>query len=52
MLDIQREHNTLISTYPSKFFISDKAPIVYEVISSTHTQDVLVTRKDDNVDLF
>lgn len=52
MLDLVREHATLCEQFPSRFFISDKSPIVYEVISSTRTQDVLVTRKDDNVDLF
>ena len=52
MLDIIREHETLCEQFPSRFFISNKTPIVYEVISSTQTQDVLVTRRDDNIELF
>lgn len=52
MLDIMREHETLCEQYPYKYFISNRSPIVYEVISSTHTNDILNTRCDDNTDLF
>lgn len=52
MLDIVREHNTLCEQFPYKFFIKDKTPIVYDVITSTTTNDVLNTNRDDNIDLF
>lgn len=52
MLDIIREHETLTHTYPGKWFISNKSPIEYEVISSTQSKEVMQTRMDDNVDLF
>ena len=52
MVDICREHATLISVYPSKWFITNKTPIDYEVISSTQTKDIVGTRLDDDVDVF
>lgn len=52
MIDIIREHEVLISSYPSKWFIKNKQPIEYTVISSTRTKDTVETGIDDNVDLF
>jgi hypothetical protein len=52
MLDIIREHETLCNTFPGKWFIKDKSPIEYEVISSTTTKQVMETRLEDNIDLF
>lgn len=52
MLDIIREHETLINTYPSKWFISNKEKIAYEVISSSIAKEVMQTRSDDNVSVF
>ena len=52
MVDINREHNTLISTYPGRWFISDKSPIEYEVVSSTQTKRMVNERIEDNIELF
>jgi len=52
MLDIIREHETLCSTYPGKWFISNKMPIEYTVISSTKSKLTMETGIDDDVDLF
>jgi hypothetical protein len=52
MLDIVREHKTLCSTYPGKWFISNTTPIEYTVVSSTRSKDVMNTGLDDEVDLF
>ena len=52
MLDIVREHKTLCSTYPGKWFISNTTPIEYTVVSSTCSKDVMNTGLDDDVDLF
>lgn len=52
MLDIQREHKTLCERYPSKFFISNKTPIEYTVVSSTRSKDVMETGMDDDVSVF
>lgn len=52
MLDIIREHNVLLTTVPSKWFISNTEPIEYTVISSTRSKMVMETGLDDDVSLF
>lgn len=52
MLDIIREHETLVKTYPAKWFISDTKPIEYKVISSSKTKMVMQLGEDNDVDLF
>ena len=52
MLDIIREHETLCETYPGTWFVKNKAPIEYTVISSTKTKLTMETGVDDDVDLF
>jgi hypothetical protein len=52
MLDIIREHETLCQTYPSKWFVTNKTPIDYTVISSTKSKMTMETGIDDDVELF
>lgn len=52
MLDIIREHNVLLTTVPSKWFVSNDEPIEYTVISSTRSKAVMETGLDDDVSLF
>lgn len=52
MLDIIREHNVLLTTVPSKWFVSNKEQIEYTVISSTRSKTVMTTGLDDDVSLF
>ena len=52
MLDVIRERASLIESYPSRWFITNKSEIEYEVISSTKTHNVVETRIDDDVDVF
>ena len=52
MLDIVREHKTLCTTYPGRWFISNTMEIEYTVISSTKSKVVMETGIDDDVKLF
>lgn len=52
MLDIIREHDVLLSTIPSKWFVRNKEKIEYTVISSTRSKVVMETGIDDDVKLF
>ena len=52
MLDVIRERASLIESYPSRWFITNKSEIEYEVISSTKTHNVAETRVDDDVNVF
>ena len=52
MLDILREHEVLLNSYPSKWFVSNTEKIEYIVISSTRSKVVMNTGIDDDVKLF
>ena len=52
MLDLVREHKTLCTTYPGRWFISNTMEIEYTVISSTKSKVVMETGIDDDVKLF
>ena len=52
MLDIIREHSTLLETIPAKFFLGGKQKIDYTVISSTASKETMRTGIDDTVELF
>lgn len=52
MLDVIRERASLIESYPSRWFITNKSEIEYELISSTNTREAVATHTDDNIDLF
>lgn len=47
MLDILNQRETLIESYPSRWFVSNKKPIEYTVISTTDTKNVMATGVDD-----
>lgn len=51
MLDIIREHETLCESVPGAWFIKNKTPIEYTVISSTKTKLTMETGIDDDVEL-
>ena len=52
MLDIIREHNVLLTTVPSKCFVSNTERIEYTIISSTRSKTVMTTGLDNDISLF
>ena len=52
MLDLIREHTVLLTTVPSKWFVTNTEMIEYTVISSTKSKVVMETGIDDDVKLF
>ena len=52
MLDIIRQRETLINSYPACWFISNKSTIDYTIVSSTRSKTVMQTGLDDDVQLF
>lgn len=52
IIDIVREHNNMLDVIPSKWFLSGKEYLEYEVISSSITKDVMRTRLDEDVHVF
>ena len=51
MLDIIREHETLCESVPGTWFIRNKTPIEYTIISSTKAKLIMETGIDDDVEL-
>ena len=47
MLDIINQHEVLINSIPSKWFISNTKSIEYTIISSTKTKEVMKSGTDD-----
>jgi hypothetical protein len=52
MLDLIREHSTLCSTFPGRWFIKNTSVIEYTVVSSTKSRVVMDTGLDDDINLF
>ena len=52
MLDIMRQHTNLLTQEPSSWFIKNKEPIQYTIISSTKSKETMQTGLDDDIDLF
>lgn len=52
MLDIIRERETLLESMPSGWFIRNRSRIEYTVISSEVTQNIIASRREDNIELF
>lgn len=51
MLDIIREHSLLCDSYISKWFITNRSVIEYDVISSENTKAAVTTALEDDVEL-
>lgn len=52
IIDIVREHNNMLDVVPSKWFLSGREYLEYEVISSTQSKNVMDTRLDEDIDIF
>ena len=50
--DFKREHDNLLTTIPSKWFLSGKLPIEVKIITSTKTEATFKTGVDDDVEVF
>ena len=51
VLDVIREHKTLYESWPGNWFIKNKTPIEFTVVSSTRTKEAMKTGIDDNIAL-
>lgn len=52
IIDIVREHNNMLDVIPSKWFLSGKEYLEYEVISSSRSKNVMETRMDEDIEVF
>lgn len=52
ILDLKREHDNLLDTFPSSLFVGSRDRIEVTIITSGRTEKVFETGKDDDVELF
>ena len=51
LIDLQREHNNLIETFPSSIFVGHRGYVDIVVVTSGKTEETFQTGQDNNVDL-
>jgi hypothetical protein len=51
LIDIKREHDAYIKKAPARWFIGDTSVLKITIITSTQTDSVYKTGKEDNIDL-
>lgn len=52
LLDIKREHDNILDTAPSKWFVSNTTRIDVQIVTSSRTKKAFDTGVDDDVDVF
>jgi hypothetical protein len=52
VIDIEREHNTFIQTFPNSLFLGGVAKIDFVPVTSGRAKDAIQTGEDNDVDLF
>jgi hypothetical protein len=50
--DIKREHDDLRLKFPSSMFVGGRAELKIVLVTSTQTEDIYKSGKEDNVDVF
>ncbi len=52
LIDLKREHDNIIDTFPSSIIVGSRGKIDIKIITSSKTEKVFEQRKDDDVDVF
>jgi len=52
LIDIKREHDVLRKRFPSKLIVGGREELVVTIVTSTKTDEVFKSGKDDNIELF
>ncbi len=52
LLDLKREHDNLLTLFPSSIFLAGRQPIAIVIITSGRTEKAFETGKDDDVNIF
>ena len=52
LIDLKREHDNLLMTMPSSWFVGSRPPVEIQIVTSTKTDVTFTTGKEDDVDLF
>lgn len=52
LIDLKREHDNLRTTYPARVFVGSRPELVMQLVTSTKTENVFKTGKEDDVSVF
>lgn len=52
LLDLKREHDTLLHALPSRLFVGGRAPVTLRLVTSAHTQATFAGGREDDVKVF
>lgn len=52
LIDLSRQHNVLLKTFPNRFFLSDVQPIEIPVITNKETEKAFETGIEKHMELF
>jgi hypothetical protein len=52
LVDLKREHDTMLEVWPSSMFVGDRDPVEITVVTSSKTEATFETGKEDNIDVF
>ena len=52
LIAIEEEYNHMLVTFPASFFVGDREVMDVTVVTSTKTEKVFETGKEDDIDLF
>lgn len=52
LIDLKREHDNVLTTMPGSFFVGSRPPVEIKIVTSSKTEKVFESRKEDDVDVF
>lgn len=52
LVDIVREHNDLLGTFPSSLFVGGRPPLAVTFVSSSKTKETYRTGEENDIDVF
>lgn len=52
LLDLKREHDTLLVKFPSSLFVGGRGKIDVTIVTSSKTEETFATGKEDDVNVF
>lgn len=51
LIDLKREHDNVLTTIPSSWFVGSRPPVEIKIVTSTKTDDAFRSGKEDDVEL-
>lgn len=51
LIDLKREHDNMLTTIPSAWFVGSRSPVDIKIVTSTKTTEAFDSGREDNLDL-